>query len=62
MPIKLTCITIVFPAQNGDMSALPYAAMFLIGLIAGPIADTIRRRGILNTKNTRKLFTVLGKS
>ncbi|XP_025084620.1 sialin-like isoform X2 [Pomacea canaliculata] len=45
--------------QNGGLSALPYLCESLVSVLAGQVADRLRERGILSTKNTRKLFTIL---
>ncbi|XP_035828102.1 sialin [Aplysia californica] len=46
--------------QNGLLSALPYAGSWIIGPVAGLVADIIRRRHILSTVCTRKVFNTLG--
>ncbi|XP_067000244.2 putative inorganic phosphate cotransporter isoform X2 [Anabrus simplex] len=46
-------------AENGYLSALPYLMMWLVSMSTGWLADFMIRRGILNTTNTRKLFTTI---
>ncbi|PVD36706.1 hypothetical protein C0Q70_03692 [Pomacea canaliculata] len=42
--------------QNGVLSALPYLCQAVMSTLSGQVADTLRNRDILSTKNTRKLF------
>ncbi|XP_025079852.1 sialin-like [Pomacea canaliculata] len=42
--------------QNGVLSALPYLCEAVMCALSGQVADTLRNRGVLSTKNTRKLF------
>ncbi|XP_025084632.1 sialin-like [Pomacea canaliculata] len=44
--------------QNGGLSALPYLCETVVVLVTGQVADRLRERGILSTKNTRKLFQI----
>ncbi|XP_046544368.1 sialin-like [Haliotis rubra] len=46
--------------QNGLLSSLPYVTLWLINTICGQVADVIRRKGFLSTKNTRKLMNSIG--
>lgn len=45
---------------NASLSAIPYALSWTIKLLCGPLADSIRKKGYLSTKNTRKLFNSIG--
>lgn len=45
---------------NGLLSALPYLAMWLFSIAFSVTADAMRKNQILNTTNTRKLFTTIG--
>ncbi|XP_025084611.1 sialin-like isoform X1 [Pomacea canaliculata] len=45
--------------QNGVLSALPYLCQAVTCTLSGQMADTLRNRDILSTKNTRKLFYFL---
>jgi hypothetical protein len=47
--------------QNGTLSALPYLAMWLFSIAFSVSADAIRKNKILNTTQTRKVFTTIGK-
>ncbi|XP_025084629.1 sialin-like [Pomacea canaliculata] len=44
--------------QNGALSALPYLCQAVISALSGQVADRLRERGFLSTKNTRKLFQI----
>ncbi|XP_013416430.1 sialin-like [Lingula anatina] len=46
--------------QNGVYSALPFAAMAGGVVLCGQLADQLRRRAVLNTTWTRKLFQAVG--
>lgn len=48
--------------QNGIVSALPYLAMWLFSIVFSVTADYVRRREILSTTSTRKIFTTIGYS
>ncbi|KAK3744228.1 hypothetical protein RRG08_017090 [Elysia crispata] len=41
---------------NGALTALPYIFQFLTALVVGQVADRIRERRVMSTKNVRKLF------
>ncbi|KAK3798620.1 hypothetical protein RRG08_005031 [Elysia crispata] len=41
---------------NGALSALPYICQFLMAMVVGQVADRIRERRLMSTKNVRKLF------
>ncbi|XP_025084625.1 sialin-like isoform X3 [Pomacea canaliculata] len=45
--------------QNGGLSALPFLCESLVTVLMGQVADRLRERGILSTKNTRKIFTII---
>ncbi|XP_025084617.1 sialin-like isoform X2 [Pomacea canaliculata] len=45
--------------QNGALSAVPYICTSLVSATSGQVADKLRAKGILSTKNTRKLFQVM---
>ncbi|RUS68632.1 hypothetical protein EGW08_023606 [Elysia chlorotica] len=44
---------------NGLLSSLPYLCQFLMGITAGQLADRIRGRKLLSTKNVRKMFQTI---
>jgi MFS family permease len=46
--------------QNSQLSALPYVALLLAGLIGAPIADKLITNEIFTIDTTRKVFTSLG--
>ncbi|XP_025084631.1 sialin-like isoform X2 [Pomacea canaliculata] len=45
--------------QNGGLSSLPYLCQALMSVLSGQVADRLRERGVLSTKNTRKVFQCL---
>ena len=47
--------------SDGLLSALPFAAMYVMIIVSGYIADTLRSRQILTTTQTRKLMNSIGK-
>lgn len=51
----------LFTKQAGLLSAIPYAVMCAAVQIGGRLADQVRRRGLLTTTNTRKVFNFVGK-
>ncbi|PVD36705.1 hypothetical protein C0Q70_03691 [Pomacea canaliculata] len=42
--------------QNGVLSSLPFVCEAVMSVLSGQVADRLRERGVLSTKNTRKLF------
>lgn len=48
--------------KNGLYSALPYAAMWIISIVAGVLGDFIIKREIMSITKQRKLFTTIGMS
>ncbi|XP_044252989.1 putative inorganic phosphate cotransporter, partial [Tribolium madens] len=46
--------------SNSQLSALPYVAMFLIGLASAPVADRLISKKIFTIGTTRKIFSFLG--
>lgn len=46
--------------QNGVLSGLPYFADWIVMTLGGQLADLLRKRQYLSTRNTRKLFNVTG--
>ncbi|RUS83811.1 hypothetical protein EGW08_008423 [Elysia chlorotica] len=47
--------------ENGALSALPYVCQFLGAIIVGQIADKVREKQLMSTKNVRKLFQTICK-
>ena len=47
--------------QNGFLSALPYVCMWIVANLGSQLADYVRTRSILSTRNTRKVFNSFGK-
>ncbi|XP_050308597.1 putative inorganic phosphate cotransporter [Anthonomus grandis grandis] len=47
-------------SKNSIMSAAPYLALFILGFMFGPIADTLIAKKILSPTNTRKLMNSIG--
>jgi ACS family sodium-dependent inorganic phosphate cotransporter-like MFS transporter 6/7/8 len=47
-------------SENSQLSALPYVALLLAGLIGAPIADKLITNEIFTIDTTRKVFTSLG--
>lgn len=45
--------------SNGVFSALPYLAMWFVGVFSGYSSDMLRRRKVLSTTNVRKLFNTI---
>ncbi|KAK7111022.1 uncharacterized transporter slc-17.2-like [Littorina saxatilis] len=45
---------------NGFLSALPYICFWFVINVSGHVADVIRRKRLLDTTKTRKLFNFLG--
>merc|ERR1719239_290052 len=60
LPSYLADILKLDMKQNGNLSALPYAFAFIVALATGVLADLTRSRGILSTRNVRKVCTCLG--
>ncbi|RZC33393.1 inorganic phosphate cotransporter [Asbolus verrucosus] len=46
--------------SNSQLSALPYFVVFIMSLIAAPVADTLISSRILKVGTTRKIFNALG--
>ncbi|GFS18780.1 vesicular glutamate transporter 1 [Elysia marginata] len=42
--------------KNGVLTAMPYICQFFMAIVVGQVADRIRERRLLSTKNVRKLF------
>jgi len=42
--------------ENGFLSALPYVCMWIVANLGSQLADYVRTRSILSTRNTRKVF------
>lgn len=53
-------IYVDFPLQSSYFATAPYLALFILGLIFGPIADWLVRKNILSPKNVRKLMNSIG--
>ncbi|CAG9767278.1 unnamed protein product [Ceutorhynchus assimilis] len=47
-------------SNNSLLSAAPYLALFILGLLFGPLADGLVTRKILSPANTRKLMNTIG--
>lgn len=47
--------------QSSYLATAPYLALFILGLIFGPIADWLVGAKILSAKNVRKLMNSIGK-
>ncbi|KAK3787981.1 hypothetical protein RRG08_042269 [Elysia crispata] len=45
--------------ENGALSSLPYVCQFVGAIVVGQIADRIREKQLLSTKNVRKLFQAI---
>ncbi|GFR62689.1 vesicular glutamate transporter 2 [Elysia marginata] len=45
--------------ENGALSALPYVCQFVGAIIVGQIADKVREKQLMSTKNVRKLFQTI---
>lgn len=49
-----------FQFQNGLLSALPYATMWIVGIIFGWLSDRLITKRILKVEFSRKLFNSIG--
>ena len=47
---------------NGIFSGIPYIGFFISSIVAGLVADYLRQKNLVSTKNVRKGITTLGKS
>ena len=47
-------------SANGVFSALPYLALWLLGVASGYTSDWLRQRRVMSTTAVRKLFNTLG--
>lgn len=47
-------------SENGLFSALPYLALWMMGVASGYVSDSIRKRHLMTTTNVRKMFNTLG--
>ncbi|GFO16205.1 vesicular glutamate transporter 2 [Plakobranchus ocellatus] len=45
--------------ENGALSALPYVCQFVGSIVVGHVADTMREKQLMSTKNVRKLFQTI---
>lgn len=45
---------------NALLSALPYLAMWILGLLISPLADFLINKGITSVETSRKLFNSIG--
>ncbi|KAK7082382.1 hypothetical protein SK128_002996 [Halocaridina rubra] len=46
--------------QNSFISALPYILMWIVSIVAGLTADSLRNKGYLSTTTTRRIFNSIG--
>lgn len=47
--------------KDGFIASLPYLVEFIAMNLSSVLADKLRERGTLNTTQTRKIFTSIGK-
>ncbi|EEB15031.1 sialin, putative [Pediculus humanus corporis] len=46
-------------SENGIVSSIPYAVMWIVSMSSGWLADFLIKKKLLNVTNTRKLFTTI---
>jgi sugar phosphate permease len=60
MPIYMSSVLHFNINDNSLLSALPYFCMMVVALVSSWIADQLRTKRVLSTRNTRRLMNVIG--